>query len=217
MTVALRGLAPRAGPAPPDRWFAIQMVGILRLVLPTIAVLLVGLVVAWPQLMGHGAGLIAPMFAPDAIDGADVTRMHDPRYVGQTKDAEPFELTAASAYLDPSRPDRVHLDQLAADIDARGPRDFRVMASSGIYDRDRDRLDLNGGIELTTSDGYVFETPSATLNLDRGRVVGQEPIAGSGPSGTLSADRFEFEEGGQILHFKGRVKVTVQPRSDVQS
>jgi lipopolysaccharide export system protein LptC len=186
-------------------------------VLPAMAALLVGLVVAWPQLMGQGAGLIAPMFAPDEIASADVMRMHDTRYVGQTKDAEPFELTAASAYLDPSRPDRVHLDRLAADIDARGQRDFYVVAVSGIYDRDRDRLDLNGGIELTTSDGYRFQTPSATLNLDRGRVVGQEPIAGSGPGGTLSADRFEFEEGGQILRFKGRVKVTVQPRSDMRS
>jgi lipopolysaccharide export system protein LptC len=193
------------------------MVGVLRVALPAVAVLLVGLVVAWPQLMGHGAGLIAPMLVPDEIDGADVMRMHDPRYVGQTKDAEPFELTAASAYLDPIQPERVHLDQPAADIDARGQRDFRVMAVSGIYDRDRERLDLNGGIELTTSDGYRFRTGSATLNLDHGRVVGREAIAGSGPGGTLSADRFEFEDGGQILRFEGRVKVTLPSRSDLRS
>jgi lipopolysaccharide export system protein LptC len=216
MTTALRGLAPRAG-APPDQRAFRHVVGIARLALPAIALLLVVLVIAWPQLVDRGAGLIAPMFAPGEMDGADVMRMHHPRYVGQTEDAEPFELTAASASLDPIKPSRVHLDQLAADIDAKGQRDLRLVATSGIYDRDRERLDLSGGIELTTSDGYRFETPSASLNLNRGRVVGRESIAGAGPGGTLSAERFEFENGGEVLRFKGQVRVTLQPGSGVGS
>lgn len=217
MTTALRGLEPRAGPRPPDGWAARRLVGVLRLALPATALLLIALVVAWPQIMGRGAGLIAPMFAPSEMTGAEVMLMHRPRYVGETDNAEPFELTAASASLDPLEPSRVHLDQLAAAIDARGQRDFRLLATSGIYDRERERLDLSDGIEVTTSDGYRFQTPSATINLVRARAVGSEPIVGSGPSGTLSADRFEFENGGQILRFKGRVRVTWQPRSEVRS
>jgi lipopolysaccharide export system protein LptC len=217
MTTALRGLEPRAGPRPPDGWFARRLVGVLRLALPAAALILIALVVAWPQIMGRGAGLIAPMFAPGEMTGAEVMLMHQPRYVGETDNAEPFELTAASASLDPLEPSRVHLDQLAAAIDARGQRDFRLLATSGIYDRDRERLDLSDGIEVTTSDGYRFQTPSATINLVRARAVGSEPIVGSGPSGTLSADRFEFEDGGQVLRFKGRVRVTWQPRSEVRS
>jgi lipopolysaccharide export system protein LptC len=217
MTTALRGLEPRAGLPPPDGWLARRTVGVLRLALPAAALLLIALVIAWPQITGRGAGLIVPMFAPGEMDGADAMRMHRPRYVGQTKNDEPFELTAASASLDPLSPSRVYLDQLAAEIDARGERDFRLQAVSGIYDRDRARLDLSNGIEVTTSDGYRFVTPSASVNLERGRVVGKEPIAGAGPSGTLSADRFEFEDGGQILRFQDRVKVVLQPRPDVRS
>ena len=217
MTAALRGLQPRVGVAPPDRWLSKRMLRVLRLALPATVLLLVGLVMAWPQLIGGGASLIAPMFVPDEIAGANVMRMHNPRYVGQTKDAKPFELTAASASLDPLRPSRVHLDQLVADVDGRGERDYRLLAASGIYDRDRSRLDLNDGIEVTTSDGYRFQTPSATVDLERSWVAGSEPIDGGGPGGTLSADRFEFEDGGRILRFEGRVRVTLQPRSDVRS
>jgi lipopolysaccharide export system protein LptC len=217
MTTALRGLAPRAGATATDRWLSRRMVGVLRLVLPLVALLLVGLVMAWPQLVGRGAGLIAPMLLPDQMAGADVMRMHQPRYAGQTENAEPFELTAASASLDPIQPNRVHLDQLAGDLDAEGRRDFRIVAVSGVYDRNKEKLELSGGIELTTTDGYRFETPSALVDLDRARVVGREPIAGAGPSGTLAADRFEFEDGGAILRFKGRVRVTLQARSDVRS
>lgn len=217
MTTALRGLAPRAGAATPEPWLSRRTLRVLRVALPTAALLLVVLVIAWPQLVGRGAGLITPMLVPDEIAATDVMRMYQPRYVGQTEEAEPFELTAASAQLDPVKPNLVHLDQLAGDLDAAGRRDFRIVALSGIYDRNKEKLELSGGIELTTSDGYRFETPSASVDLDRARVVGQEPIAGAGPSGTLAADRFEFEDGGQILRFKGRVRVTLQARSDVRS
>jgi lipopolysaccharide export system protein LptC len=217
VTVTLRGLAPRAGATRPDRWLSKRGVRVLRLVLPVGALLLIGLVMAWPQLVGRGAGLIVPMLVPDDMANVDALRMHQPRYAGRTKNAEPFELTAASASLDPIRPSRVHLEQPAGDLDSAGSRDFRIVALSGLYDRDKEKLELSGGIELTTSDGYRFQTPSASVDLDRARVVGREPIAGSGPSGTLEAERFEFEEGGEILRFKGRVRVTLQAHSDVRS
>ena len=217
MTAGTRGLEPRAGAARQPRHAYTRAVRILRYVLPGIALFLIGLVVAWPQLVGSGAGLIAPMLAPGQIDGADLMRMHNPRYVGRTGAAEPFEVTAASAYLDPTQPNRVHLDQLAAEIARAGTRQVRLLAGSGIYDRDSEDVNLSGGIELTTSDGYRFETPSALLKLDRGRVVGQEPIAGAGPSGTIAAERFEFRDGGEVLRFNGRVRVTLHPRSEVRS
>lgn len=190
-----------------------RLVNFLRYLLPATALMLVGLVIAWPQFMGSTGGLIAPMFAPSQVNGTDVMMMHSPRYVGQTKKAEPYEVTATSAYLDPAQPQRVHLDHLAADLDAAGKRDLRLTAVSGLYDRDAENLDLDGGIELITSDGYRFETETAWLDLARGRVVGGQPIAGQGPSGSLSADRFEILDGGDILQFNGRVKVTLFPRS----
>ena len=64
---------------------------------------------------------------------------------------------------------------------------------------------------MTTSDGYRFETQSARINLESGRVIGEKPIVGWGPAGTLAADRFEIHDSGQLLQFEGRVKVTLPP------
>jgi lipopolysaccharide export system protein LptC len=217
MTTAERTFEPRVRAVPPQRDSYNRTVRVLRYALPALALFLVALVVAWPQLAGHGGGLITPMVAPGEIAGVDVMSMHNPRYVGQTKDEKPFEVTAASAHLDPVLPNRIHLDQLAADIATAGRRDLRLLAGAGIYDRDTEDVELHGGIELATSDGYRFQTLSALVNLDHGRVVGREPIAGSGPSGTLRADRFEFQDGGDVLQFTGRVRVTWHPRSDVRS
>jgi lipopolysaccharide export system protein LptC len=216
--IALAAVLQPPGPAGtrPLRSYA-RVVRVLRYALPASAVLLVGLSIAWPQFIGGGAGLIAPMLAPGQIEGGDMMRMHNPRYVGQTGDAEPFEVTAASASMDPAQPNRIHLDQLVAEVATAGTRQVRLLADSGIYDRASENVDLAGGIEVTTSDGYRFETPSAMVNLERGRVVGREPIAGSGPSGTIAAKRFEFRNGGDVLRFNGRVRVTLNPRADVRS
>jgi lipopolysaccharide export system protein LptC len=200
-----RRVAPRAR--------ASRTVELLRYILPAIALCLIGLVVLWPQLIGGAGGLIAPMLANAEVDGTDVMLMHQPRYVGQTKHAEPYELTAASAYVDPKKPNQVHLEQLAADLAQASRRDLNLIALTGLYNRAADKLDLDGDIALTTSDGYRFETQSARINLEAGHVVGDQPVAGWGPTGTLAADRFEIVDSGKLLRFEGRVKVTLPPRA----
>jgi lipopolysaccharide export system protein LptC len=207
-TTAETRRAPRMAPA---RGRSTRTVELLRYILPAIALGLIALVVLWPQLIGGAGGLIAPIFANAEIEGAEVMLMHNPRYVGQTRDAEPYQLTAASAYVDPKRPNRVHLDRLAAQIAPASRRDVNLVALKGLYNRAADKLDLDGDIALTTSDGYRFETQSARINLQSGQVIGEQPIQGFGPTGTLSADRFEIHDSGQLLRFEGRVKVTLPP------
>jgi lipopolysaccharide export system protein LptC len=190
-----------------------RMIELLRYLLPAVALSLIALVALWPQLIGSAGGLIVPIFANAKIDGADVMLMHNPRYVGKTKDDKPYELTAASAYADPKRPNRVKLDRPAGALTSDGPRDLNLTARSGLYDRAADKLDLNDDVELTTTDGYRFDTESARINLRDGLVIGDDPIQGSGPGGTLSADRFEIRDKGDLLRFEGRVKVTLPPRA----
>ena len=84
-------------------------------------------------------------------------------------------------------------------------------AREGVYRRSAERLQLSGEIELTSSDGYRFETERARIDLAKGTVIGSRPVRGTGPAGDLEASRFEIREGGDVLRFGGRVKVTLQP------
>lgn len=183
-----------------------RFVGLMRFVLPATALLLVALLVLWPRLMG-GGGLIAPMFV-DAPKQLDSMHMHRPRYVGQTNEGRPFTVRAEAAETDPAAPDRIQLDRLAAQIDTPR-RGLELAAQSGVYHRDSEELDLAGGIEVLTSDGYRLETEAARVLLQHGRVIGERPIAGIGPAGQLRADQFEIRNDGDLLRFEGRVKVTL--------
>jgi lipopolysaccharide export system protein LptC len=186
-----------------------RLIGVLRILLPLLALIVVGLVLAWPHIMPGPAGIAVPTFVPGDADEPDRLRMDSPRYVGETGPNRPYEVTARSASLDPLGANIVHLDRPEADIALGEEGDIRLMAQNGTYIRDRERLLLDGGIELTTSTGYRFVTPSARVNLAQGQIRGWLPIEGEGPAGTLSADRFEIRGAGEVVRFDGRVKVTV--------
>jgi lipopolysaccharide export system protein LptC len=194
-----------------------RLIDVLRILLPVLALILVGLVVVWPQIMPGPAGISVPTFVPGEGDEPDLLRMDSPRYVGQTSRNRPYEVTAQSASLDPLVASIVHLDRPAADIALGEDGDVRVMALSGTYDRDTEKLVLDGGIEVVTSSGYRFVTPSARVSLAQGRVQGWQPIEGAGPTGRLWADRFEITEAGDVLRFNGRVKVTMLPQAESET
>ena len=213
MSVALTYRSDRADPVAHLRRRA-HIVAVLRVLLPAVAILLVVTAVLWPQFMGPSNGLSAPTVVPGKVDGADVMMMHEPRYIGRTSDGDPYELTARSAYMRPDRTSRIHLDRLVADIKTSERRDLRVEAVAGVYNRKAEKLQLRGGIELITSDGYRFETESARVDFRDREIIGRRHIEGSGPAGTLAANRFAITEGGDVLRFEGRVKVTMQPAAD---
>ncbi|MEL6965718.1 MAG: hypothetical protein AAFO01_23430 [Pseudomonadota bacterium] len=190
----------------------------LRFVLPAIALLLLAVVMAWPWLAGGYGGLIVPAFKNAAEHVSDAMRMTNPRYVGKTESAKPYEVTASSAFLDPTDPNRIHLDQLFATFEDgetsqdEGPSSrINLRANEGIYMRGQNRLELEGALELVFGDGYRFNTESAEVDLELGHVVGPEPVTGNGPTGTLAADRFDIEDGGKRLRFEGRVHMTILP------
>jgi lipopolysaccharide export system protein LptC len=187
-----------------------RLIDVLLVLLPLLALILAGLVLAWPQIM-RDSGIGVPSFVSGDADQPDMLRMDSPRYVGQSRSDRPYEVTARAASLDPLQPTIVHLDRPSADIALGDAGEVRVTANSGTYDRGNERLLLDGGIEVVTSSGYRFVTPSAHVNLAQGQIRGWQQIEGAGPAGTLSANHFEIRDSGDLLRFDGRVRVTIMP------
>ena len=183
----------------------------LRFLLPTVALLLLAAVMAWPWVGGGYHGLIVPIFADSFDQENDAMRMAKPRYVGRTQEAEAYEVTAVSAFLDPANQNRIRLDRLQAVFEPAGEKTVHLRADEGVYLRKQDFLELDGDLELTFGEGYRFTTESADVDLERGYVTGREPVSGNGPLGAVAADGFDIEDGGRLLRFEGRVHVTILP------
>ena len=188
----------------------------LRFLLPIAASLMLIMVMVWPWLTGGYHGLIMPVFDQTIGRNVDPMRMHRPRYVGLTEKQDPYEVTAASAFLDPDNPKRIRLDHLMAVVERINADHVHVRANQGLYDRDGRTLDLRGDLELRFGEDYLFETSKARVNFGRGDVVGDHAVTGEGPIGTLSADRFKIRDSGSHLEFDGHVQVIYQPEVSAQ-
>lgn len=92
----------------------------------------------------------------------------------------------------------------------QGLRDLSLASEEGLYDRAQGTLFLNENVHLTTSDGYVFQAPNATLCLNDNEIHGAHGVTGRGPLGSLKAAQFEIHNQGEKIILKGPSKLVIE-------
>jgi lipopolysaccharide export system protein LptC len=187
-----------------------RFVGAMRLVLPGIAIGLLVLVIAWPKFFGDVAGMIAPGLTFEGFTVTEPMRMRHPRYVGtDSSGGRPYEVIAEEAQVDPTAPDRITMLDMQAALEGDGGAKTRLDARNALYQRSVGRLDLETDVDLRTPDGTTFSTERATVLLPERQASGDAHVHGEGPRGTIDADGFAIEQGGDVIRFRGNVRVVL--------
>lgn len=185
-------------------------VGLMKVLLPALAVGLVLLVVVWPQVSDDdnrfrvGVSELGP-------GQADSLNMINARFEGVDDENRPFTITADVATQAAGEPDLVELRLPKADITLADGAWVALTARSGRYDRKAKRLELSGGVSLFHDLGFELHTAAAEIDLDSGVASGDRPVSGQGPSGTLSAEGFRVEADGKRILFTGTSRLEVRP------
>jgi len=135
--------------------------------------------------------------------------MVKPRLTGQDAQGNPFVVTADAAIRDAKNPKRARLQKVEADF-TQGPDGwFNATSARGLVDMDAGTLQLNGGVNVFSGQGYELHTASAFADLHKGKVNGYEPVTGQGPMGDLRADQFQFDRNTKLLTLNGHVHMTI--------
>lgn len=190
-----------------------------KLVLPIIAAFLLIVLAVWPYLSIGMPQLISELkkLEPKALHDA---RMVQPHFTGIDKEDRPFTLTADAARqssvdtgsTDGSSADRadggapdslVALEAPKAKLLNKEGRVITATGTTGLYQFQTHFLDLFGGVTLAESRGFTFLTHTARVDLVAGTAEGQEPVAGTGPSGTVAAEGFRVLDKGDVVYFTG--------------
>jgi lipopolysaccharide export system protein LptC len=186
-------------------WF----VGFLKLALPTVAVVLVGLVLIWPQLKGAEDSLRKSFLGSLKLDEIENLQMIHARYVGVDDQNRPYVLTAAAARQVSSGSDLIALEAPKGDLAMEDGLKVGLHAQAGAYYQKAQMLDLFGRVTMTRTDGYVVETEEARINLKTGGAEGNKTVVGHGPAGTLRSDGFRIVDKGQTVMFTGKARMTI--------
>ncbi len=214
---AARALADGAGRSQPPRLSGRNsysiFVGLMKVLLPALAVGLIILVIAWPQ--------IAPDERNFNVGIADISPEHaenlsmlNARFTGVDRDNQPFNVTADMATQSRSNDDLLELQTPEADITLKSGAWLALEARQGFYQRETEVLDLRGEVALFRDDGLELHTESARIDLKSNSASGDEPIRGQGPFGTINGQGFRVEDGGARVTVTGRSRMVIYPGAD---
>lgn len=187
-----------------------RFVAIAKLVLPLVAVALLALVWAWPNLRGSDARFRLG-FSDLVTRDTTGPSMVNPRYVGTDSQKQPFAITSDAARN--SLLDRMKIDLVVpkGDIALSDGSWLILAADTGVYARTAKTLELFGGVTLFHDSGYEIRTDSAYVDLEKSTAEGYRPVHGHGPFGDLRAEGFVLLEKGKVIRFTGKAKLVLYP------
>ena len=183
-----------------------QFVGVMKRALPVAAFAVISAVVAYFFVARQPARVSMGYERLGHVEN-DLS-MVKPRLTGQDGRGNPFVITAEAAVQEAGNPKRVHLTRVEADF-SQGVGWINASAASGLADLNAGVLQLDGGINAFTDQGYELHTKSAFVDLNKGVLHGHVSVTGQGPMGDLGADQFHFDRDTRLLTLTGHVHMTI--------
>jgi lipopolysaccharide export system protein LptC len=179
-----------------------RLIRTLRIALPAMIVLIFA---------GLGGAVIRhSLTAASAVTKDDgPIRLIKPRFVGRDAKGRAFVVTARSAVRDSQDFQRVILDQPALVIDEGGENPTRLASRSGVYHEGTRRLQLTGGVRLT-SPTTALDTAASLYDTKTGELVGSGSIQGSGSLGEINAKSYGVYDKGERMIFSGGVRARIE-------
>lgn len=186
-----------------------RLISILRLVLPIAIAVLVVLLALAPLTVGRDISFV---LSKDRVEVArERMRVTTATYRGQDSKGQAFDLTAGSAVQTSSSDPVVRMQKLAAEIQLpEGPA--RIVANTGRYDMDSEKVAIDGPVHLRSADGYNIQTRDVGIDLKTRKVASQGPVDGRMNIGTFSSDRFTADLNTRVVVLEGRARLHIDQR-----
>lgn len=136
-----------------------------------------------------------------------------PQYSGVTENGDVLTMTARRAR--PLGDGDVAADGLTAHLALKDGSSIDLTSPNGLMKEGEKRVYLDGGVTITTSQGYTLVTEAMSSALDSVSASSDGPVAGDGPLGTLQAGKMDIgpanDTGDVQILFTAGVKLIYQP------
>jgi lipopolysaccharide export system protein LptC len=187
-----------------------KFVGVMKRALPTAAFAVIGAVLAFFFVQRQPARMSMTYQNLGHIEN-DLA-MTKPRLTGSDSKGNPFVITAEAAIQDAKNPKRARLKKIEADLALNGSGWINADAGGGDVDMKAGTLELDGGINIFSDNGYELHTATASVDLNSWTMHGSNPVTGHGPLGAMRADQFHFDRASEQLVLDGHVQMTMNGR-----
>ena len=138
------------------------------------------------------------------LDGSKITMDH--ANLRGFKDGDlPFTILANKAIQDVSTPYIVNLEGLTSDIVMPDHSAAKIKADTGIYDSQKDVLNVKGNVDIRTP-RYKVLMRSGTIDFKTNRVISREAVTVEMAGGVIDANAMIVFDNGDRVQFNGNVR-----------
>ncbi len=196
---------------PPSHWSPHQrysrFVGWMKVLLPSLAVVLLGLLVAWPYM--KGAQLTDPVELGKVV-GKNLS-MINPVFYGIDRQNRPFSITADQAWEETPGSGVILLQRPKSDFSTREGEAVYVESQEGTYYQATKILELRRQVNLYHENGHELHTELTKVDLEKSTAEGHLPVTGHGPKGALDGkDGFKILDEGKRIQILGPSQMNIQ-------
>lgn len=183
-----------------------RKVHLLRRVLGSAIVLMLTTIFVWPQ-VESALSYPSPQMNHGLRKAALQDHIHHPSMYAYDKDQRPYKVRADKA--EQLKAELVKLERPYSHHTLEHGLQVEIQGKQGLFYEKTNLLNYENDVKLKTSNGYVFSTKSAQVNVNNKSVIGTDPIVGKGPTGEIVAQGFKIDEGGDRIHFTGKSKLII--------
>lgn len=181
----------------------------LKILLPVAASFIAVAFLGYSLLPSTGAGGIDLRML--SIEGGKLV-MENPTLGGFTDENLPYTMTAERArQAIGGQGDAIQLEGIRATVPIDRQDQATISAEGGIYDRQNNRLALDGAITLRTTSGILARLQSAEVDMASNVLSTEKPVEIEMSGMQIRADSFRAADGGKTLVFQDRVLVQIDP------
>lgn len=142
----------------------------------------------------------------------DNLAMADPSYEGYNKkDGSRYRVSAKTAITDLSRDKPVRLLDIDGSLTQRNGQRTLLKAGRGLFDQQRGRLNLDGGINVAAPNGMAVSLNSAVLDTKTSEIMSNEPVVVRLPSGEVRGNSMHLNQRAREVIFNDGVKAQLRP------
>jgi lipopolysaccharide export system protein LptC len=155
---------------------------------------------------------IADLFtlASIAVDSKNLI-MEKPHLSGFKGTEHSYEVHAERAMQDLTNPKIVRLEMIDAEFGLTSSVRVSLDATNGVFDGDKETLELTNGITVSSTDGYAAKLDMAMVDLRAGTLVSEGNIEISSIDGLVRSRALSISDRGKKIAFTGGVSMTFVP------
>jgi lipopolysaccharide export system protein LptC len=182
---------------------------ILRVVLPAAFGIIAAFLALAPLTVGADISFVLSKKGVDVAP--ERMRVTHAVYRGRDGKNQPFILTAASAVQKTSRDPILQLQTLHARIALTdGPGE--VIANSGRYNMNNDRIAIDGPVRYNGAGGYRVDTRDVLIDMQTRMLKSRGVVDGKMPLGTFAADRMQANMETKVIDLVGHARLHIVQR-----